>query len=337
MSNQDNVNVLIVDLLFLIGSLLGFFIQLHILKRDKLAIYPSKKLRLWNYLFLGSASAMIALISSLALVYQITLNTFSLLCMLLAVLPLLSINAIFLLITPPYICLLVAAIVSNQTLDSYFMGSIYYCLCIFISQTLYKAYLQKSFTNYQLIEENCGLLNRLQTDRLTGALNRYGFDEKIKILQPYLKRANTPFCVYMADIDHFKKYNDYFGHLEGDECLKKIARALMSEIHQDSDFVCRFGGEEFLIFLYNIEGEDAKKSAERFCNKVRDLKIVTAPTVNTEYVTISIGGCIGYWQKEKDVIRMTDEADQALYIAKKKGRDGYVIKKHCPKQKESNK
>ena len=93
----------------------------------------------------------------------------------------------------------------------------------------------------------------------------------------------------MIDIDYFKQYNDTYGHVQGDECLKKVAAALSGSIHRENDLICRFGGEEFQILLCDVHPSDAIKVGDRLRKSVADLKIPAANRSASPFVTISAG------------------------------------------------
>lgn len=156
-------------------------------------------------------------------------------------------------------------------------------------------------------------------DGLTGLYNRRFFNET------YLKEWNkaaesrTPLGLLMIDIDYFKRYNDTYGHLEGDQCLQKIADAIGKAVSGQDFFTARFGGEEFIVLLLNQSFEDCVGYAEKILDKVDELKIPNG-LEQGGYVTISIG--IGYLipEAEQKSEVLINQADQALYRAKKDGR-----------------
>lgn len=175
-------------------------------------------------------------------------------------------------------------------------------------------------------DEQIHLQNRADNDPLTHILNRRGFSQRMDVLIPAAVRHQIPMAVIMVDIDYFKKYNDTFGHIAGDECLKKVASALASHIHQEKDLICRFGGEEFEILLYGIKPEDAILVSERLRQAVADLKIPSANHIASPYVTISVGVCCCVPCSEESFPCMVQAADDELYFAKNNGKNVVSIR-----------
>ncbi|MCL2153099.1 MAG: diguanylate cyclase [Oscillospiraceae bacterium] len=165
------------------------------------------------------------------------------------------------------------------------------------------------------------LFLKANVDALTGIKNRRfmenNFVQKIDILS----RANGLLSVLMIDIDFFKKYNDTYGHSQGDVCLKEVARAISSGILRMNDFVARYGGEEFVVVLPSTDENGARIVADKLLKKVSDLNIPHSNSVTAPYVTVSIGlttGRVVFSQNWKEYI---NRADEALYISKKNGRN----------------
>jgi len=128
-------------------------------------------------------------------------------------------------------------------------------------------------------------------------------------------------------IDHFKKYNDAYGHDAGDECLGIVAAALSQCIIRDEDFVARYGGEEFAVVLPNADENGARMVAEKMLKKVRDHNITHHTSDTAFHVTVSIGGTTGiinHLQHGSDYIKA---ADKALYESKRNGRNRYTFMK----------
>ncbi len=160
------------------------------------------------------------------------------------------------------------------------------------------------------------------TDSLTGIYNRRFFDEHYKIAFHSAIRQQQYLSIFMIDIDFFKDYNDYYGHLKGDETLRAVAQALKSQLFRASDLIARYGGEEFVLILPDLSEEQAEKFAEKLKNSIFNLAI---PHVNSSLfnqVTISIGLCAGIPQEEYDIL---GRADAALYLAKQQGRNRCVM------------
>ncbi len=174
----------------------------------------------------------------------------------------------------------------------------------------------------ELRETNKELYTKATTDALTGLFNRrYFMDHFEQSLYNY-KRYGHVCSIIMLDIDHFKNVNDRFGHDAGDLVLKEFSKSL-SSFFRKSDIFCRFGGEEFICLIHNIDGKSLITVAENFLNKIRNLKIRLDDT--DLKITASIGGVLcGKGLDTTDaVIKM---ADDLLYMSKKKGRNRATIK-----------
>ncbi|MDP4084451.1 MAG: diguanylate cyclase [Bacillota bacterium] len=157
-------------------------------------------------------------------------------------------------------------------------------ICISRDVTKQKQQLMK------LEKEKKSLQRTIYTDELTGLGNRRFFNTQLKILYKKYLQHHEIFSLLVIDIDYFKKYNDSYGHQEGDECLILVANTLKGNV-RDTDFVCRIGGEEFCIILPNTNKERAISLAEGLCKKVEEMKIGHPNSNASQFVTVSIGGC----------------------------------------------
>jgi diguanylate cyclase (GGDEF)-like protein len=129
----------------------------------------------------------------------------------------------------------------------------------------------------------------------------------------------------MIDIDFFKKYNDSLGHLEGDKVLIAVAQCLKNQLKRETDFVARFGGEEFVCLLSYIEESEAVNFAYNLVKSIESMKIPHPMSETSKYVTIS-AGMISLIPNERNCgTLLLDEADKALYMAKQSGRNKVVI------------
>lgn len=160
-------------------------------------------------------------------------------------------------------------------------------------------------------------------DPLTKLLNRRALDKKLKDTWSLISRqnpANGCVSVIMLDIDHFKQFNDHYGHPEGDVCLKRVALALKQKINRSSDYVARYGGEEFVIVLPQTNKEGAIKIAEEIGNAIQQERIVHEYSLVSNIVSLSIGVATGQPSKigYKELIK---QADKALYDSKHAGRN----------------
>jgi diguanylate cyclase (GGDEF)-like protein len=161
------------------------------------------------------------------------------------------------------------------------------------------------------------------TDALTGVANRRSFNDALANEWRRCSRAAAPMSIIMIDIDHFKNYNDAYGHQAGDTCLKAVASAMKHCASRPPDMLARYGGEEFVILLPNVAAPGAETVAQRILQEVRMLAIPHRMSTAGDIVTVSIGAatlapCQG--GNPESLIR---SADSLLYQAKKDGRNRY--------------
>ena len=169
------------------------------------------------------------------------------------------------------------------------------------------------------------LFTKANVDALTGIYNRRYIENNLAQTMEFLSRSNGRLSVLMLDIDFFKKYNDNYGHDQGDMCLKAVAGALASGVSRSNDFVARYGGEEFLAVLPNTDETGARAIAEKLLESIRMLDIPHAGNDAAPCVTISIGvttGSVEFTQTQEEYIK---SADEALYMSKQNGRNRYTF------------
>lgn len=175
-------------------------------------------------------------------------------------------------------------------------------------------------------EKNAAELNSI-TDGLTGLLNRRYFDEALASEFFRLNRTNDCLSLIMFDVDHFKKYNDTYGHLAGDDCLKLIAKTLKSVVSRRFDVIARFGGEEFVIILPETDRAGAQKLAEKIRVAIERLAIPHSSSETAPYITISLGVVTVRSKQLEHREQIIALADKAMYDAKEKGRNCLVVSK----------
>lgn len=172
----------------------------------------------------------------------------------------------------------------------------------------------------QISERELAMLAR--TDGLTGLANHRAFDEAYRDAVSQVSRTSTPLSLLLLDVDHFKAFNDTYGHQEGDRCLERLAAAMRSAVHRTNDVVARYGGEEFAILLPNTDEEDAILIAERVRTAVRALALPHETSRTSQVVSVSIGCSTRRpWKAADPKADLVREADRALYKAKLLGRD----------------
>lgn len=169
-------------------------------------------------------------------------------------------------------------------------------------------------TNIRLQQQNI-------IDDLTKIPNRRHFDEILEKEWLRAKRIGTSLALLMIDIDFFKQYNDTFGHLKGDECLKQIATELNKNLNRPGDFVARYGGEEFCILIPETDMDGAITFAEMVHSAIVALKIDNPGSEVSKYLTISIGIAAIVPKNDDSYMDLIYTSDKALYKAKSDGRN----------------
>jgi diguanylate cyclase (GGDEF)-like protein len=171
------------------------------------------------------------------------------------------------------------------------------------------------------------LLNELaQRDGLTGLYNRRIFDDYVRRIWRQSRRESVPIEIVFVDIDYFKIYNDLYGHQAGDDCLKKVARALTRCAKRPFDFSARYGGEEFVLVLYGPPEDYARALPEQIREDVMDLAIEHEGSEIGNFVTVSVGVAIAHPSSGRSLTGAIQTADEALYQAKREGRNRVVFK-----------
>jgi len=170
---------------------------------------------------------------------------------------------------------------------------------------------------------NSELKKQANKDGLTGLANRRYLDKYLRVEISRSIRNKHQLAVILCDVDHFKKYNDSFGHLKGDDCLKDVAKALQSVCKRASDLVARYGGEEFAVVLPDTNIVDAERMAQAMCDAVSGMKC-DHPESEHKVVTISMGVYSDEPDKSHNSVYMLEKADEALYKAKESGRNRVV-------------
>lgn len=179
----------------------------------------------------------------------------------------------------------------------------------------------------ELEHSNTELQKLTCLDGLTGIANRRRFDEFVDNECLRSARDNTILSLILLDIDFFKPYNDNYGHLAGDGCLRQVASALSEVVHRPADLVARYGGEEFVVVLPNTDIDGAIKLADVLCKKIRSLNIPHAYSEVAEHLTISLGITSRVACESSSPTDLIALADEALYQAKESGRDRYIVSK----------
>ncbi|UQR64453.1 diguanylate cyclase [Bradyrhizobium sp. C-145] len=164
------------------------------------------------------------------------------------------------------------------------------------------------------------------TDGLTGLANRRAFDERLADEWARARRDGTQLSLLLIDVDHFKKFNDHYGHLAGDACLRALGRILSTYARRPADLAARYGGEEFAVLLPNTGPDGCAEVGEGIRHALLDLAMLHAQNPPSRLVTASVGGAAALpSQTTMDCSTLVAAADRALYAAKDSGRDRLVM------------
>lgn len=162
-------------------------------------------------------------------------------------------------------------------------------------------------------------------DGLTEVANRRGFDQHLTKEWRRLAREQAPLSLILCDIDYFKRYNDFYGHQAGDDCLRQIAQAIVRAVQRPADLVARYGGEEFAIILPNTDAEGAVQVAQSIGAEIELLNIPHAKSHVSDVVTVSLGISSQVPHQEMSIELLIATADSSLYAAKNQGRNTYTL------------
>jgi diguanylate cyclase (GGDEF)-like protein len=162
-------------------------------------------------------------------------------------------------------------------------------------------------------------------DGLTGLSNRHNFDIVLPLEWARARRTGDVLSLLMIDVDHFKLYNDHYGHLAGDECLRTVGRVLAGVVRRPSDMAARYGGEEFAILLPDTTAAGAHEIGASILHEMTSLDLPHAVSPTGHRVTVSIGIATCTVAEGCAPERLVAAADEALYQAKHAGRNRIVV------------
>lgn len=192
---------------------------------------------------------------------------------------------------------------------------------------------ERLLSSHQSLEERAGQLAVLvMADGLTGIYNRRFFDAQLDIQWKIACRNVVSLALVIVDIDDFKAYNDIHGHPAGDMALRAVAQSLDLSFTRSSDFVARYGGEEFAVLSTGMTAPQARTFATALCERIRALRIAHAGAPSG-FLTISAGYAVHTFAHGEPPGLLVKMADEALYLAKKQGRDrcvGYGMPQAVP-------
>ena len=178
--------------------------------------------------------------------------------------------------------------------------------------------------NNRLQKDNIELIKESEYDELTELRNRYGIKKYFASIYETAKEKNENICVVMIDVDYFKLYNDTYGHLAGDECLRRVADIIRKNF-EDDYYVARYGGDEFFVMAKNKAYEDIDIVLKHLINDVMQAKIKFESHPESDVVTVSVGAVNVVAHEGYEISDFIHEADNMLYKVKENGRKGYCI------------
>lgn len=174
-------------------------------------------------------------------------------------------------------------------------------------------------------QQNVSLTRIANQDSLTGLSNRRFFDETLAKEWSRHQRSGRAIAALYIDVDHFKKYNDYYGHQIGDQCLIQVSQCIKHTLFRASDTVARYGGEEFVVLLPDIDSKGAKEVASRIIDAIAKINIPHENSIELGRVSVSVGAAITLPNRDNTQSTLLSKADNALYEAKKSGRNCFVM------------
>ncbi|KLV08069.1 MULTISPECIES: diguanylate cyclase domain-containing protein [Photobacterium] len=179
-------------------------------------------------------------------------------------------------------------------------------------------------TSEKLEQANELLSQQVNEDGLTQLANRRYLDQKLTELLAWHGRNNFPMTMIMIDVDHFKLFNDHYGHLEGDRCLQAVADELRKNFSRAGELAARYGGEEFVVLLSNCDKTRAVRECERLKDGIQRLEIPHSKSLTSDIVTVSQGMVSWVPTGLETAENMYEIVDKVLYKAKEQGRNRFV-------------
>jgi len=197
----------------------------------------------------------------------------------------------------------------------------------FIAKPVNPAVVRARVKTHLTLKMQADLLRSLVfIDGLTGVANRRRFDEALDAEWRRSQRSGAPLTLLMIDIDHFKAYNDRYGHQAGDACLQAVATALKTRLNRAYDLVARYGGEEFACLMPDCDHPAGALKAEELRASVEDLAIAHDDSPTADRVTLSIGSAVMCPERSSEAGMLLSAADMALYEAKSRGRNQVFVR-----------
>lgn len=279
----------------------------------------SRNTRLFDkvcYGYIGVVSAVMYTFAFRALNSTVSVIFFWMLMMILGLLPIMNLKSYFVLLTIEAVPAVLLVIERGYSTESILTMVSISVTSVFLSTATYRSTIRN--LDYQLTLDKA--VSQAETDPMTQLLNRRGLERRLEDVWPMCIRQNLCVAVLMIDIDNFKKYNDTFGHAEGDECIRKVTGAIRKCIKRRTDYGARVGGEEFCVLLTSIDPRQAVKWSLELKSMIDGLRIPHAKTNFNPYVSVSMGLACSMVTGEISFEQLREEADKSLYDAKFNGR-----------------
>lgn len=195
----------------------------------------------------------------------------------------------------------------------------------YISKPFRKSLVKARIDNHMRMVSQRKLLEELANlDGLTNVDNRRCLEQNLDEEWRRAQRHQQPLSLAMLDVDHFKQFNDHYGHGGGDKVLRQVARAMRAQIKRPGDRVARYGGEEFVILLPETTQQDAERIMDKLRQAIVDLKIPHDYSEAGPYLSVSIGGATLMPNEHEEPITLLNKADVSLYRAKNLGRNRVI-------------
>jgi len=318
-------------LLYLYAGII-MFISFYLL----VLIYVGKKARIRNMTTMRMfimAGLMIVLIWGVFLVlFEHTggflPSAYILIMMSIGIIPYLSFWEISITMIPSQLLITIYILADHSFAETLSEGILFdsWSFCIFaiiISSLFYSMRISGFKKDIALMEQNDLLKQHSEVDALTGIFNRRKLDEELENEWQRSSRSQKPLSFLLIDLDHFKSFNDTYGHVEGDLCLKKAAAIMNETLKRSTDVVFRYGGEEFAAILPFTSLDAACLVAEKLRKNIENAGIVHKHTA-MGYLTVSVGVASAVGDHSASPEKLCLEADKALYAAKKSGRNKVI-------------
>ncbi|MGB5490682.1 MAG: diguanylate cyclase [Woeseiaceae bacterium] len=223
---------------------------------------------------------------------------------------------------PLFIGFLTMSSVFDLPIQESAYGTVFLCLLNFIGT--FASYLLERNAR-EVFDNKHELLRLARTDGLTGLFSRRAFDQHLRQIWKQALRDEKRVAVMVADIDHFRLYNDCYGHRMGDGCIKAVAEVIAASANRPLDMVARYGGEEFVLVLYDPTASFLETFTSSLCEKVIDLDIEHKASETAPIVSLSIGAAITEAAGSVSSDQLIRQADDALYEAKNQGRNQAIV------------